>query len=63
MWTRNTFEKFAFWGSLYSLGLTFTPSKSQAHNRHKNDDDDTEEAKDEYERGDDNERYDLEVRL
>ncbi|XP_022342986.2 nacrein-like protein [Crassostrea virginica] len=41
-------------------GLVVVGVMIQAHNRHKNDDDDTEEAKDEYERGDDNERYDLE---
>ena len=63
MWTRNTFEKFVFRGSLYSLVFTLTPIKSQAqeHNRHEDDNDENEEEEDEYERGDDYERSEWEV--
>ena len=50
-------------GSLYSQVLTLTPSQSQEHNKHEDADDANEEEEDEYERGDDNERSEWEVRL
>ena len=46
-----------------SLHLNAFMSQSQEHNRHEDDDDANEEEEDEYERGDDYERSEWEVRL